>query len=142
MKTIQHKLAGTSWSLESYQSENKEGDVIYPLGEDAKGVIMFTPDNRLSVHIMAVDRTKEPNEEKIKKYNTEAEKQMARLGYHAYSGPISINEEEEVLTTQVELSVLPTYVGSKQKRAVTIKDNQLHLSNISHPERKLVWNKL
>ena len=124
------------------QSENKDGEVIYPLGEDAHGVIMFTPDNRLSVHIMAVDRTKEINEEKISKYNTEAEKQMARLGYHAYSGPISINEDEKVLTTHVELSVLPTYVGSKQKRTVTLQGNQLYLSNISHPERKLVWNKL
>lgn len=139
--TIYDQLVGTSWTLETYQSEDKNGEVMYPLGKDAKGVIMFTNDDRTSVHIMAADRNKKVSEERLAEYNTEAEQQMARLGYHAYSGPFDIDEEEGTLTTHVELSLIPSYVGSDQTRAAKIEGDTLYLSNVKHPERQLVWKK-
>lgn len=140
--TIEEKIQGTSWRLVSYQSETNTGEINYPLGDDAEGVIIFTPDNRLSVHIMAADREAEVAEEVLATYNTEAEKDMARLGYHSYSGPFDLNEDEATLTTHVELSLIPSYVGSDQTRSAKIDGDTLHLSNVKHPERKLVWKKI
>ena len=34
---------------------DKDGNVIYPLGEDAKGFIMYNPDGYMSAQIMALD---------------------------------------------------------------------------------------
>lgn len=140
--TIQKQIQGTSWRLESFQSETKTGEINYPLGDDAKGVIIFTPDNRLSVHIMAADREVKVADAILDNMNTDAEREMAELGYHSYSGPFDLDEEAETLTTHVELSLIPSYVGSDQTRSARIEGETLHLSNVAHPERKLVWNKI
>ncbi len=140
--SIQEQLLGTSWELVRYQSEDKEGNILYPLGEDAKGVIIFTADNQLSVHITAADRVNKISLEKLDSYNTEAEKEMARIGYHGYSGPFNLDEKESVLTTHVKISVLSEYIGSDQNRKAKIEGDKLYLSNVQHPERKLVWKKI
>ena len=140
--SIEEKLLGTSWELVCYQSEDKDGDVLYPLGEDAKGVIIFTVNSQLSVHITAADRENKVTEEKLERYNTEAEKQMARIGYHGYSGPFNLDEEKNILTTHVKISVLSDYIGSDQNRSAKLDGDYLHLSNVQHPERKLVWKKI
>lgn len=143
MESIEQQLTGTSWGLESFQSEDKTGNIIYPLGDDAKGYIMFLPGNRISVHIMAADRDAEghPNLPKME-FLTEEEAKMAELGYHAYSGPFDIDETEKLLTTHIKVSLVQSYVGSDQPRKVSFKEGKLHLSNANHPERKLVWRKL
>lgn len=137
MGKIQEFIAGTTWELVSFQSEDKNGEIVYPLGKDAKGFISFTKENRISVHIMAVDR----NENKNVPFLTEAEEKMSELGYHAYTGPFVIDEEEEILETSVEVSLISSYVGSKQPRKVKTENGKLYLTNVSHPERKLVWKK-
>lgn len=140
MSSLEDQLRGTTWKMESFQSEDKNGDTLYPLGEDALGYINVTPDNRLSVHIMAKDR--EAKIDKNKLFNTEAEREMAELGYDAYTGPFTLDEENKTLTTNVELSLLPSYVGTKQTRSVRLEGDTLYLSNVKHPERKLVWKKV
>lgn len=135
-------LKGSIWSLVSYQSEDKDGNINYPLGDDAKGYIALTDKNVLSVQLMAADRTEERPADEVEAMNTPVEQQMAEIGYHAYSGPFEIDEEEEVLITSVELSLIADYIGSKQRRKITMEGNKLHLSNTEHPERKLVWEKV
>lgn len=140
--SILEELLGTSWELVTYQSEDKNGNIIYPLGEDAKGTIVFTKEKHTAVQIMAANREERLSEAALAKYNTEAERDMVRLGYHAYTGPFTIDEEASVLTTQVQLSLIPSYVGSSQDRAASISGDRLNLSNVQHPERKLVWQKI
>lgn len=139
---ILEQLRGTSWELVTYQSEDKNGHVMYPLGEDAKGTIIFTNEEHTAVQLMAANRETTPSEEVLANYNTEAEKEMARLGYHAYTGPFTIDEEASVLTTHVQLSLIPSYVNSEQARSASIDGDYLNLSNVKHPERKLVWKKI
>lgn len=46
-----------AWTLESYQSRLLEGTHIqYPLGPDATGIILYTPDGYMSAQIMRIDR--------------------------------------------------------------------------------------
>lgn len=140
--TIQEELVRTSWELETYQSEDKFGNIIYPLGKSATGNIIFTNENRLAVQIMAENHEENLSEEMVDKFNTEVEKEMAKLGYHAYSGLFDIDEEKAHLTTHVDVSLLSSYVGTDQIRKATIEGDTLYLSNVKHPERKLVWKKL
>lgn len=140
--SISEKLRGTSWSLVEYQSESKDGAVLHPLGKDAVGTIVFTEAGHTAVQIMAKDRAKKLSQEELNQFNTDIEKEMGRLGYHAYSGPFTIDEEESILTTHVEISLIPDYVHTKQTRKAILENNTLKLSNIQHPERKLVWKRI
>lgn len=135
MGKIQEIIADTTWELVSFQSEDKNGEIIYPLGKNAKGFILFTSGNRISVHIMAVDR----NKDTTLQFLTEAEEKMSDLGYHAYTGSFVIDEEKEILETSVEVSLISSYVGSKQPRKVKTENGNLYLTNVKHPERQLVW---
>lgn len=137
--TIREQLLGTSWRLKTFQSEDKNGELLYPLGEDAEGIIIFTSEQETSVQIMAKKRKDEAS---LDLYNTEGEKEMARFGYHAYSGPFDLDEEKGHLTTHVKMSLLEVYVGTDQVRAAKIDGDKLYLSNVEHPERKLVWERI
>lgn len=139
---ILEQLKGTSWSLVAYHSESIDGERLEPLGIDAIGTIIFTEVGHTAVQMMAKDRTKELGPAVLARYRSEAEKEIARFGYHAYSGPFTISEEESTLTTHVTMSILSEYVGSKQTRKVSIEGDILRLSNIKHPERKIVWQKI
>lgn len=140
--TIEANVRGTTWSLLTFQSEDKNGEIIYPLGKDAEGFIMVTPANHLSVHIMAADREKHRKDIRNVAFNTAGEKEMAEFGYHAYSGSVTIDEEGQTLTTHVKVSLLPDYIDTQQTRSVKIDGDKLYLSNVKHPERKLVWKKI
>lgn len=140
--TLAESLSGTTWELVSFQSEDKKGNMIYPMGEDATGFIYIHPGNRLSVHIMVADREKSRKRVGEVDFNTEAEKEMAELGYHAYTGPFTLNEDTVTLTTHVEVSLITSYIGVDQTRTVKLEGDTMQLSNVKHPERKLVWKKV
>lgn len=133
---IAQLLLGTSWELVKYQSENTEGDIIYPLGKDALGIIVFTKQKRVSVQIMATEFIDS------RLFLTDVEKKMAAFGYHAYSGFFVIDEDKQHLITSVDMSLIDAYVGSIQTRSIKIEDDLLYLSNVNHPERKLVWRRI
>lgn len=136
------QLSGTAWSLIKFQSEDKYSKINYPLGEDATGYIIFTKENIMAVQIMAKDRTQTVSKEIIDSMNTRVEAEMAENGCHAYSGTFTLDEEQAILTTKVEMSLVPAYIGSEQKRSVKIEGDRLYLSNIAHPERQLVWQRV
>lgn len=143
MNSIEKLLTATTWELGSFQSEDSNGGIIYPLGKDAKGYIMFLPGNWISVHIMAAERDAEGKINLQKTvFRTKEEEKMAELGYHAYSGPFDIDEEEKLLTTHIKVSLVNSYVGSDQPRKVDFDGERLYLTNANHPERKLIWRKL
>lgn len=141
MPNIHEQLIGTTWTLVSFESIDTNGLRFFPLGDGAKGYIVFDQTGLFSVQIMAEERLKPLTEEELALFPTEAEKQMAQHGYHAYSGHYAIDEAKGIMKTTVELSLVQEYIGSEQQRAVKIRDNHLYLSNVKHPGRKLVWKK-
>jgi len=47
-----------AWTLQSYESSTIDGShVTYPLGVDARGIIMYTLDGYMSAQLMRSDRT-------------------------------------------------------------------------------------
>lgn len=141
MNNIVELLKGTTWSLRSFESLDKNEEIYFPLGDDAKGYIVFDHTGLFSVQIMANRRDEPLSVDTLSSYRTQVEKQMGINGYHAYSGHFSLDEDKAIMTTSVELSLIQDYVGSKQKRSVRIDGDLLYLSNINHPERKLVWER-
>jgi len=57
IKMNTNSLTGT-YTLISWENRHDSGDVTYPLGPEAKGVISYSDDGFVFVHIMANNRKK------------------------------------------------------------------------------------
>lgn len=105
---LRTKLIG-AWTLESYESCALEGsDVTYPLGVDARGVIMYTPDGYMSAQLMRSDRT--PFDRDDPHHAPDDELAATAGGYMSYAGPFSV-VDDGLIAHHVEVSLLPNWIG-------------------------------
>ena len=72
-----------AWRLVTYEAHTGD-DVLYPLGEDASGYIMYTPDGYMSVLMMAADRKNFAAGDMLA--GTDEEKLAAASTFVAYCG--------------------------------------------------------
>ena len=114
-----------AWTLESYQSSDVDGsNVRYPLGPDARGIIMYTADGYMSAQIMRSDRAPVARGDLQLADNDELAA-VAR-GYLAYAGPYSVLDNGDI-AHHVDVSLLPNWIGGTQYRAAQIGDDRLQL---------------
>lgn len=124
MPTLFDQLLG-SWSLVSYEHELEPGRVVYPLGEDAVGSILYTPQHRVAVNIMRVGRTNWESP-RVGGAST-AEAAEATTGCIAYAGGFSVDENAFMVEHQVDISLYPNWVGEPQRRRVHLAGDILVL---------------
>lgn len=124
MSALKNLVIG-AWALVSFEQESQEGEIIYPLGDEAKGSIYYLPNGYVSVHIMDVNRSENVDELLYKdmqlKYND--------LGYLAYSGRYHIDEENRIMTHHIEISLYPEWIGGQQVRLIKLDGEYLQLSS-------------
>ncbi|MDB5143438.1 MAG: lipocalin-like protein [Mucilaginibacter sp.] len=114
-----------AWSLVSYETKNAEGHADNPLGKDAQGIIMYTPDGYMSAQIMKADRPLFKNSDL--NVATHDEFANAAASYLAYSGPFYVDEEKKSLRHAMTVSLFPNWLGQVQVRLVSLEDGLLHL---------------
>jgi hypothetical protein len=142
-ESLRERLIG-SWRLVSYEARNADGRrVIYPLGEDAKGYILYTPDGFMSAQIMQLDRP--PFHAADLSGGTDAESAHAARGYLAYSGAYHV-EDDSLVVHEAEVSLFPNWVDETQARKAALIGRRLELSTtapISYGDEQLtavlVW---
>lgn len=115
-----------AWILESYESSDLDGsDVDYPLGADARGIIIYTADGYMSAQLMRADRPRFHVGDLTAADNEELA--AAASGYLAYTGPYTVSHDG-VVGHHVEVSLLPNWIGGTQYRAAKTGDSRLELS--------------
>ena len=120
-------LIGT-WRLLSWENRSVEdGQISYPLGEDASGYIMYNPDGYMFVAIMSPYRLKFAGGDLLS--GTPEEEAQAEETYVSYCGQYDFDGDKVV--HHVELSLFPNWVGVDQERLVELKGNRVTLS--THP---------
>lgn len=119
------QLAGV-WRLVSSEFRTASGNVIYPLGEDALGQAIFTESGYISGQLMRQNRPVFASGDQAS--GTPEEIAAALHGYVAYYGPCEIDVERKTLTTTVEGSLFPNWVGGRQLRFYELSDKQLVLT--------------
>ena len=119
------QFVGT-WKLISSEFRRSDGHVTYPLGKDAVGIIMFDNAGFMAGQIMSPGRPLFAAGDQFK--GTPAEIKTAFEGYVTYYGTCEINEQEHIITTKVEGSLLPNLIGTGQKRFYKFAGNRLTLS--------------
>jgi len=119
-----NQLAGV-WRLVSSEFRTTSGEVIYPLGEDAVGQAIFTESGHMSGQLMRRNRPVFASGSQAS--GTPEEIEAAMQGYVAYYGPCQIDVEQQTLTTDVEGSLFPNWVGGQQVRYYELTETQLIL---------------
>ena len=102
MASIRKKLTGR-WRLVSYTARPERGEDVYPLGAAARGVLDYSREGHVSVHIMGA-------------------------GYFAYYGYYSVDEKARTVTHHLELCSDRNLAGASNLRHIALEGARLVLS--------------
>ena len=121
---LKRKIIGT-WTFFSWEYKDEQGNNYEYFGRDSKGYLSFDEDGHMSVQIMksGIPTFKSNGIAS----GTEAEMSQAFLGYIAYFGKYFV-EEPNILAHTVEGCLFPNWVGGKEIRYATLKDDFLLLT--------------
>ena len=139
----QNRLIGT-YRLISWENRHESGKISYPLGPDAKGLISYSPDGFVFVHIMANHRAKHTVSDLFG--GDPDEINNSATTHISYSGTFEITGNEVIHS--VSISSYPNWVPSEQRRCWKFENGKLLLSaqGIQLVNEKvdadLIWEKL
>jgi hypothetical protein len=120
------------WQLVSSEFRLLDGQVVYPYGRDAVGILIYSSGGHMCVQIMRPDRLNFASGDRL--MGTAEEIKSALEGYAAYYGTYEVNEEEGSVIHQTVGNLFPNWAGVDQKRFFEISDDILTLST---PEVRL-----
>ena len=135
-----------AWVLQSYEARSIDGATVsYPLGVDAKGIIMYTPDGYMSAQLMRSGRLHFGGDDIQPAPDDELA--AAASGYLTYAGPYSV-VEDGLIAHHIEVSLLPNWIGGTQYRTARLQGSLLELSppepiliNGERRVAKLAWRR-
>lgn len=144
--TIRKEFIGV-WKLVSCESrDNRTGTVQYPYGTNPVGRLTYDDGGRMSAQVMKPGRRAAvgPAEAATAVSRISADEMREVLtGYIAYFGTFSIDESTKTIVHHVDASLIPTWVGSEQRRAYSFSGrNRLTLKAIREQSvNTLVWQR-
>lgn len=114
-----------SWKLLSFVDVPEGGPPEYPHGKCPKGMITYTPEGYVSVHIM----TDPPSKVPVSNEEMPGEKWQELLnGYVAYFGTYAVDPAGMTVIHNIEGSNWPAYIGTTQTRNFKCSQDMLVLS--------------
>lgn len=123
--TLAKKVVG-AWTLTSLVLD-QDGKKSEPYGPGAKGTVIFTSTGRTAVVITRAELPKFASNNRTT--GTPEENKAAVAGSIAYFGTYEVDEAGKVVTTHVEGSTFPNWVGSDQKRTVEVAGDEMKFTN-------------
>lgn len=114
------------WKLVSFEIRKDSGEVIYPFGEDAKGILIYSESGLYSVQLTRTDRPHFVSGDQMK--GTIEEIKDNYEGCISYFGPYEFDHEGGFVLHHVEGSLFPNWEGGYQKRYFDLSGNWLTLS--------------
>jgi hypothetical protein len=136
-KSFRETLFG-AWKLVEYTMEDDNGEKFYPLGKDAKGFILYTPDGYMSAQIMESGRPIYSSGDLFT--GTTEEMAKAAHGYLAYSGRYEVDEATHTLVHHMDVSLNPTWLGQDQERYVKLDGDTIVITT-SVDTAMLAWKR-
>ncbi|KAK3052695.1 hypothetical protein LTR09_006177 [Extremus antarcticus] len=117
MPPLRDQLVG-AWELISYTAftPDDKSNSIHPMGPQAQGIIMYTPDGYMSAQLQTPGLKQDAS--------------LADIGSHyiAYTGHFWLDESGDhhgpLLVHEMRNSNLPRIIGDRQRRLIQIKDEE------------------
>jgi hypothetical protein len=117
---IRERLVGC-WRLVGYDVTAVDGgQTARPLGDNPLGTILYTPDGYMSAQLTRPG----PYEDD----------QGPDAYYIAYSGPYDVDEQARTVAHRVEVSVIPSWLGTTQIRQVQFREPGALVLSTSEPQ--------
>lgn len=114
-----------SWKLLSSEYWTSDGEVIYPMGKEVTGRLMYSPDGYMSVQHMMAHREPFASSDWLR--GTPAEFKAAFESYRAYYGTWEVDEKKGAVTHHIEAGSFPNWYGTDFVRFYEITGNRLTL---------------
>lgn len=120
-----------AWTLVDYSTTDLDGcHVEHPLGEGARGVLVYAADGYMSVQIASADRPHFAAEELHG--GTEPERAAAAAGYLAYAGRYDVGADG-IVTHVADVSLFPNWSGRPILRRMSFRGDGLLVLGIVDP---------
>ncbi|MGB6481893.1 MAG: lipocalin-like domain-containing protein [Candidatus Acidiferrales bacterium] len=140
VQDIRARLIG-AWRLLSMHETRTDGEVVYSLGEDAQGQLMYSAEGRMSAQLMRAKMPRFANDDT--REATPEERASAWPDYFGYFGTYSIDPERNAVIHHVEVSSFPNLNGSKQIRFFRFEGERLVLdADAAWGKVQAVWQKI
>jgi Lipocalin-like domain len=137
---IRNKLLG-AWRLVSWEQVQDDGTIVYPLGADAAGQLMYTAADRVSAQLVRTQQA--PFASDDWQQATAEEMCEAWPSYFGYFGTFSIDLEQGAVIHHIEGSWFPNLIGSEQVRRFSFEGERLVLhADTAWGAVRIVWDKV
>lgn len=113
-----------AWTLERFLTTYDSGREIFPMGEDAQGWLLYTPDGYMAALLSRADRPAFETGEMLSA--DDAEKVRAWDSFFSYCGRYEVRGGEVV--HHIEGSLYPNWIGQAQARTIRLEGNRLTLT--------------
>jgi hypothetical protein len=113
-----------AWRLLSFEIRTSSGEVSYPFGKNAVGLLLYSQEGYMAVSLMRGDRAHFEASD-ISSASLE-EKLGALESYNSYCGRYEVKDDR--IVHHVELSLFPNWVGEPQERYFEFAGDRLTLS--------------
>lgn len=123
------KLIGT-WRLVDWVTVTDEGEIAHPMGPGAQGVICYTDEGLVHVHLMAANRDLHAADD-TQAGSPEEDSRSAKT-HLSYSGRWHLEGEGKVVHT-LDFCSFPNWVGSRQERLFKFDGAEINLSTPPMP---------
>jgi hypothetical protein len=120
-----------AWKLISFEIQQADGVVIYPLGENAQGSIIYTETGLVSAQVMCPGRPLFASGDMMQ--GTTEEIEANYKGFISYYGRYEFDSENGFVVHHVEGSLFSNWEGHTQKRFCELSGNRLKLSTPPTP---------
>lgn len=115
---IRDRLVG-GWRLMGY-AVTVGGKTDHPLGENPRGAILYTPDGYMSAQLAGPGPYKDDD--------------RPDAYYIAYSGPYDVDQANQTVSHHVQVSVIPSWLGTTQLRQVRFDGPDALVLSVSEPD--------
>lgn len=129
MASIKNELIGT-WRLLSYiELPVDGGDSCFPLGQSPKGILIYTPDDYMSVQISSSEDSRYISGDKLMATDDEYVRRIK--GYIAFTGKYTIDNNTACVEYSISTSLYPNWEGTKQVRKLDFEGDVLYQKSTS-----------
>ena len=112
-----------AWRLLSFEVRTSSGEVSYPLGRDAVGLLLYGQQGYMAVSLMRAGR---PHFKTGEIWGGSSEEKLAAFdSYNSYSGRYEVKDDKVI--HHVELSLFPNWIGGSQERYFEFDGDRLTL---------------
>jgi hypothetical protein len=132
-------IAGT-WILKTWRRFGDDGTLVFPLGEDPSGILIYTEDGNMAVQMLTANRPRLNTDDPV---GGDAEERAAAYSSClAYFGTYKVDGQKVI--HNVEAALFPNWSQTFQERPFVRNGNELSLQVIGEDGRlsnEIIWTR-